>query len=247
MTSLAETVGPLDEGSSLPLYQQLQRALRKAIEIQLLGPEDALPAERDLASDFNVSRITVRKALDGLVGEGLLVRRQGSGNFVSTRVQKNFAKLTSFSEDMRARGRTPRSVWLKRAEGTVNPEEALALRLSPGTPVFRFHRIRFADDAPMALEFVTVVASSLPSLEAVDTSLYEALERTGNRPVRALQRLRAVLLTEDQAELLKAKAGDPGLLVERLGSLRDGRAVEFSQSFYRGEIYDFVAELSDST
>lgn len=247
MTSLNETVGPLDEGSSLPLYQQLQRALRKAIEIQLLGPEDALPAERDLAADFNVSRITVRKALDGLVAEGLLVRRQGSGNFVSTRVQKNFAKLTSFSEDMRARGRTPRSVWLKRAEGTVTPEEALALRLSPGTPVFRFHRIRFADDAPMALEFVTVVASSLPSLEAVDTSLYEALERTGNRPVRALQRLRAVLLTEDQAELLKAKAGDPGLLVERLGSLRDGRAVEFSQSFYRGEIYDFVAELSDST
>jgi GntR family transcriptional regulator len=56
-----------------------------------------------------------------------------------------------------------------------------------------------------------------------------------------------VLLTEDQAELLKAKAGDPGLLVERLGSLRDGRAVEFSQSFYRGDIYDFVAELSDST
>ena len=242
MTSLAETVGPLDEGSSLPLYQQLQRALRKAIEIQLLGPEDALPAERDLASDFNVSRITVRKALDGLVAEGLLVRRQGSGNFVSTRVQKNFAKLTSFSEDMRARGRTPHSVWLKRAQGTVTPEEALALRLSPGTPVLRFHRIRFADDAPMALEF-----AALPSLEAVDTSLYEALERSGHRPVRALQRLRAVLLTEDQAELLKAKPGDPGLLVERLGSLRDGRAIEFSQSFYRGDIYDFVAELSDST
>jgi GntR family transcriptional regulator len=247
MSSLAETVGPLDEGSSLPLYQQLQRALRKAIEIQLLGPEDALPAERDLAADFNVSRITVRKALDGLVAEGLLVRRQGSGNFVSTRVQKNFAKLTSFSEDMRARGRTPRSVWLKRAQGTVTPEEALALRLSPGTPVLRFHRIRFADDAPMALEFATVVASALPSLDAVDTSLYEALERSGHRPVRALQRLRAVLLTEDQAELLKAKAGDPGLLVERLGSLRDGRAIEFSQSFYRGDIYDFVAELSDST
>jgi GntR family transcriptional regulator, N-acetylglucosamine utilization regulator len=247
MSSLAETVGPLDEGSSLPLYQQLQRALRKAIEIQLLGPEDALPAERDLASDFNVSRITVRKALDGLVAEGLLVRRQGSGNFVSTRVQKNFAKLTSFSEDMRARGRTPHSVWVKRAQGTVTPEEALALRLSPGTPVLRFHRVRFADDAPMAIELATVVASALPSVDAVDTSLYEALERTGHRPVRALQRLRAVLLTEDQAQLLKAKAGDPGLLVERLGSLRDGRAIEFSQSFYRGDIYDFVAELSDST
>ena len=247
MTSLAETVGPLDERSSLPLYQQLQRALRKAIEIRLLAPDDALPAERDLAAEFNVSRITVRKALDGLVADGLLVRRQGSGNFISARVHKNFAMLTSFSEDMRARGRSPRSVWLKRAAGTVTPEEALALRLSPGTPVYRFNRIRYADDAPMAIEYATVVASALPSLEAVDTSLYEALERAGQRPVRALQRLRAVLLTDDQAELLKARPADAGLLVERLGSLGDGRAVEFSQSFYRGDIYDFVAELSAST
>jgi GntR family transcriptional regulator len=247
MTELTETVGPLDKEGSLPLYQQLQRALRRAIENRLFEADDALPAERDLAAEFDVSRITVRKALDGLVAEGLLVRKQGSGNFVSARVHKNFAKLTSFSEDMRARGRAPRSVWLKRAAGTVTPEEALALRLSPGTPVYRFNRIRYADDAPMALEFATVVASALPSLDAVDASLYEALERTGHRPVRALQRLRAVLLTDEQAELLKAKAGDPGLLVERLGSLGDGRAIEFSQSFYRGDIYDFVAELSDST
>src|SRR5580698_10847296 len=244
MTSLAKAVGPLDGRGNLPLYQQLQRALRQAIDNRTLAPDDALPAERDLAAEFGVSRITVRKALVGLVAEGLLVRRQGSGNFVSARVEKNFAMLTSFSEDMRARGRTPRSVWLKRAAGTVTPEEALALRLSPGTPVFRFNRIRYADDAPMALEYATIVATALPSLEAVDASLYEALERAGHRPVRALQRLRAVLITSDQADLLKAKAGDAGLLVERLGSLPDGRAIEFSQSYYRGDTYDFVAELS---
>jgi GntR family transcriptional regulator len=247
MQSLAKSVGPLDAQSSLPLYQQLQRALRLAIDQHILAPDDALPAERDLATDFDVSRITVRKALDGLVEEGLLVRRQGSGNFVSARVEKNFAMLTSFSEDMRARGRTPRTVWLKRSAGTVTPEESLTLRLSPGTPVYRFHRLRFADEAPMAIEYATVIAAALPALEAVNESLYEALERSGHRPVRALQRLRAMLLTAEQAELLKAKPGDPGLLVERLGSLRDGRAVEFTQSFYRGEIYDFVAELSTAT
>jgi len=197
-----------------------------------------------LAADLGVSRITVRKAIDGLISEGLLVSRQGSGNFVSTRIDKNLAKLTSFSEDMRARGLEPHSVWLKRSEGTVTPEEAMKLGLSPGTLVYRFDRLRFANDEPMSLEYCTVVASCLPSLEAVDASLYEALERTGNRPVRALQRLRALLLDEEQAKLLGADPGDAGLLVERVGYLRDGRAIELSQSFYRGDTYDFVAELN---
>ena len=107
MTSLADVLPPLDPNSSLPLYQQLQRAIRMAIENRVLGPDDALPAERQIAIDLAVSRITVRKASEGLVEEGLLVRRQGSGNFVSARIEKNFAKLTSFSEDMRARTQAP--------------------------------------------------------------------------------------------------------------------------------------------
>lgn len=244
MATLSQYLRPLDEEHDLPLYQQLQRRLRDAIENRILGPDDALPPERDLAEELSVSRITVRKAIDGLVEDGLLVRRQGSGTFVSNRVEKNFSKLTSFSEDMRARGRKPRSVWLNRAPGTVTPEESLPLRSSPGTPVYRFNRIRYADEVPMALEYATVLAFCLPSIDAVESSLYEALERTGNRPARALQRLRAVLFTAEQAKLLKAQPHDAGLLVERLGFLKDGRAVEFSQSYYRGDIYDFVAELS---
>jgi GntR family transcriptional regulator, N-acetylglucosamine utilization regulator len=244
MNSFAQILRPLDPTQSQPLYQQLQRAIREAIEKRVLAPDDALPAERQIASDLSVSRITVRKAIEGLVEEGLLVRRQGSGNFVAARIEKNFAKLTSFSEDMRSRGRTPHSEWLRRAEGAVTPEEALTLRLSPGAPVYRFHRLRFADDAPMCLEYATVAGECLPSLEAVDTSLYEALERAGNRPVRALQRLRALLLNAEQAKLLHAREGDAGLLVERVGFLRDGRAVEFCQSYFRGDTYDFVAELS---
>jgi len=243
MTSLTQVLG-LDPSDSLPLYQQLQRRLREAIEKRILGPDDALPSERQLAGELGVSRITVRKAIDGLAAEGLLVSRQGSGNFVCGRIDKNFAKLTSFSEDMRARGRIPRSAWLKRSEGTVTPEESLKLALSPGTLVYRFRRLRFADDEPMSIEFATIVASFLPSLDAVQDSLYGALERAGNRPVRALQRLHSMLLSAEQAKLLKAKPGDAGLSVERLGYLRDGRAVELSQSFYRGDTYDFVAELS---
>jgi GntR family transcriptional regulator len=244
MTPLVHIRQHLNETSNLPLYQRLQRALRSAIEQHLLKPEDALPAERQLAADLEISRITVRKAIDGLVGEGVLVRRPGSGNFINTRIEKNFAKLTSFSEDMRARGRSPRSVWLKRSEGTVTPDEAMRLRLSPGAAVYRFHRMRYADDVPMCLEYATIVASCLPSLDAVDLSMYDALEKAGNRPVRALQRLSALLLNAEQAMLLQAKEGDAGLSVERLGFLRDGRAVEFCRSYFRGDMYDFVAELN---
>ena len=230
MTSLAQILKPLDPKDNLPLYQQLQRGIREAIEKRILGPDDALPSERQLAEDLGISRITVRKAIDGLAAEGLLVSRQGSGNFVCTRIDKNFAKLTSFSEDMRARGRMPRSAWLKRSEGTVTPEESLKLALSPGTLVYRFHRLRFADDEPMAIEFATIVASCLPSLDAVEDSLYAALERAGNRPVRALQRLHALLLNAEQAKLLKAKPADAGLLVERLGYLRGTAAPRSSRS-----------------
>src|SRR5689334_10718815 len=123
--ALAQLLNTLDPEGSQPLYQQLQRALREAIEKRVLGPDDALPPERQLAADLGISRITVRKAIQALADEGFLEQRQGSGNFVSTRIDKNFAKLTSFSEDMRSRGRNPRSVWLKRSTGTVTPEEAL--------------------------------------------------------------------------------------------------------------------------
>lgn len=246
MTSLSALIGNLDEDHSLPLYQQLQRGLRRAIEMKLLAPEDALPPERDLAEEFAVSRITVRKALDGLVSEGLLTRRQGSGTFVASRVEKSFSKLSSFTEDMTSRGKSPHSVWLKKSQGVVSPEEAMATGFAPGTPVYHFNRLRYADDTPMSLEFCTLPTFVLPSIDAVQASLYDALDKAGYRPQRALQRLRAVLLTAQQTELLHGKEGDAGLLVERRGFLGDGRIIEFSQSFYCGDTYDFVAELNAS-
>lgn len=242
--SLSQVIGGLDGHGAGPLYRQLHRALRMAITDNRLSADEALPPERDMALELGVSRITVRKALDALVDEGLVTRRQGAGTFVAARVEKSFSKLSSFSEDMHSRGRVPRSVWLRRSDGAVTPEESMILGLSPGTPVYRFHRIRFADDLPMALEYSTIPASCLPNNEAVEDSLYEALQREGQRPVRALQRLRAVLFTVTQAELLGLMVGSPGLLIERRGFLRDGRPVEFTQSYYRGDAYDFVAELN---
>jgi GntR family transcriptional regulator len=242
--SLAAQIGALTDDGRGSLYRRLAQALRGAIENGILKPQEAIPAERELATDFAVSRITVRKALDALVGEGMLIRRQGAGTFVAGRVEKQFAKLSSFSEDMAARGCSVRSEWLARGEGQVSPDEALMLGLSPGSPVFRFHRIRFADDLPMALEYTSIPGFGLDGTDTVAGSLYAALEAKGNRPVRALQRLRAVLFNAEQAGLLGIQPGAAGLLIERRGFLEDGRAIESTRSFYRGDAYDFVAELT---
>ncbi len=238
-------IGAFRAGNPAPLYLQLQLLIRDAIAHNVLVEGDAIPAERDLATEYNISRITVRKAIGGLVEGGFLTRRRGAGTFVTGRVEKNFAKLSSFSEDMAARGKTASSNWISRAAGTVDPEEAMSLGLSPGAPVYRFHRIRLADDQPMALEFSTIAGYCLPALEAVEESLYAALEKAGCRPARALQRLRAIPFGAEHARMLGVNAGHPGLLIERRGFLRDGRAAEFTRSYYRGDAYDFVAELSD--
>ena len=242
--SFIETVGRLESDDPAPLYMQLQKVLRDAIVGRVINPDAAIPAERDLAEEFGVSRLTVRKAVDGLVHEGLITRRRGAGTFVASRVEKSFSKLSSFSEDMVSRGRVPHSQWLARSGGGVTPEESLSLGLSPGTLVYRFQRLRFADGMTMALEYSTVPGYCLPSLDAVADSLYVALDAAGNRPVRALQRLRAVAFSADQAEILGVRPGDAGLFIERRGFLADGRAAEFTQSYYRGDAYDVVAELN---
>jgi GntR family transcriptional regulator len=245
--TFAKIAGPIGDDGRALLYRRFQDVIRKAIDDRVLKPRDALPPERDLASDYGISRITVRKAIDGLVSEGLLVRRQGAGTFVSARVEKQFAKLTSFSEDMSSRGRTVRSQWINKSEGAVSSDESLTLGLSPGTRVYRFHRIRFADDQGMALEYSTIAGYGLPGVDAVNASLYAALEAAGNRPVRALQRLRAVLFDAERAALIGVEVGAPGLFIERRGFLGDGRAIEMTQSWYRGDAYDFVAELNALT
>ena len=151
MTNIAKLPN-IDTGRSQPLYLQVQAALREAVANRTLRPDDALPPERELAAQFDVSRITIRKAIAGLVAEGVLETRHGSGTYVRTRVEKNFAQLNSFSQEMRARGKEPSSVWLSRSEGHVTPEEAMTLRVSPGTRVYRFRRVRRADQEPMSLQ-----------------------------------------------------------------------------------------------
>lgn len=226
-----------------PAYQHLRRTLQHAIENGELAPGQALPGERELGKSLDLSRVTVRKAISGLVSDGLLVQRQGAGTFVAERIVKSFSQLTSFTDDLRARGLDPKSVFLERGSGEVTPEEAMALNLSPGAQVIRYYRLRTAGNQPLALERTAVPQAVLPDPDLVGNSLYETFRARGIRPTRALQRLRAIAFDAEQARLMHLPEGSPGLFIERRTFLDDGRVVEYTRSFFRGDAYDFVAEL----
>lgn len=240
------TSAGFDDPGSGPLYLQLQRRIAEAIASGRLVPGDSLPAERDMATMTGLSRVTVRNAIQALVASGQLVQRRGSGTFVAQKVERleqALSLLTSFTEDMARRGRTVDSQWISRRIDAPAPEEVMALGLGGDERVARLERVRRSDGVPLAIERASIPASVLPEPEAVETSLYLALERLGSRPVRAVQRISAANLGPRDAGLLGVTPGVAGLKIERIGYLASGRVVEFTRSLYRGDAYDFAVEL----
>jgi len=224
-------------------YQRVRQAIEQVIEQRALTAGDVLPSERELAALLDVSRVTVRRALAGLIEDGLLSQRHGAGTFVNERIVRSFSRLVGFTDDLRARGLDPQSVFLERSTGQVTPDEAMALHLSPGTRVIRLVRVRHAGGRALAYERTVVPFDLLRDPDLVTNSLYDVLETLKLSPVRALQRLRAVAFDVQQAAALDVPVGSAGLFIERRAFLADGRAVEFTHSWYRGDAYDFVAEL----
>ncbi|MFC5585138.1 GntR family transcriptional regulator [Nitratireductor kimnyeongensis] len=229
-----------------PLYMRLQRLLEDAISSGILKEGEALPTERDIAELTDLSRVTVRRAVDDLVRQGRLIRRHGSGTFVAptvSRVEQSLSLLTSFTEDMARRGLSSRSEWLERMVAAPSPDEMMVLGLSMGDTVARLERLRIADDVPMAIERASIIGSFLPDPASVTDSLYDALGKRSARPCRATQRISARNVDEREASLLQVIPGEAALYIERVSYLPNGRVIEFTRSVYRGDAYDFVAEL----
>ncbi|GAA0775789.1 GntR family transcriptional regulator [Roseibium denhamense] len=234
------------ENAQGPRYVQLRRRLEDSIQSGLLKANAPLPAEREIATLTGLSRVTVRRAMQDLVDRGIIVQRQGSGSFVSDgtpKVEQSLSRLTSFTEDMARRGLSSRAEWLTRGLFTPSPDEVIALALSSGEQVARLSRLRTANDKPMAIERASLPADILPNPDLVEKSLYEVLDKDGNRPERAIQKISAINLEQDDAELLSVPIGAAGLRIERTSYLANRRVVEFTRSIYRGDAYDFVAEL----
>jgi GntR family transcriptional regulator len=229
-----------------PLYLQLRQRLEEEIRGGALGPGAPLPSEREIADLCNVSRVTVRKAVQSLVRDGFVVQRRGSGTTVARqveRVEQSLSRLTSFSEDMARRSMTGRSIWIEKGVFPASPAEMMALGLGADAQVARITRLRIADDVPLAIERAALSTRYLPDPDRIEHSLYETLAELGNRPVRAIQRISAINMGAEDAARLDVSEGSAGLSIERISYSAQGAVIEFTRSVYRGDAYDFVAEL----
>jgi GntR family transcriptional regulator len=216
--------------------------------VERLAVGDAIPSERQLSADFGVSRLTVRAALDDLVREGYLVRRHGSGTFVSEPKIAQELTMTSFTEDMRRRGLRPESKTLDLRVVPAGARLGRLLHVSPSEPVLVVDRLRLADGESMAIETLHIRAGHVPGLTADDLeamSFYELLgDRYGIVVVGGEQTIEPTVTDEEESKALGVPLHSPAFRFERVTRAQGGEIVEFVESIYRGDRYRLITSLS---
>ncbi len=221
-----------------PLYRQIKDYLIRCLQDGEWGPGDAIPSEGELAVRFSVSQGTVRKAIDEMAAENLLVRRQGKGTFVAThddpRSFYRFLRLVPDDGGVAQSVSDPLSCSLIEADADV----ALALGLSVGDPVVHVERLLRFDGEAVVHDRIYLLADlfsglTLDALRSGERSLYSLFEADyGVRMIRAEERLRAVAAGERTAQLLQLELGAPLLLVERTAYTYGNRPVEWRRGLY---------------
>lgn len=236
----------LDRRSFKPIYFQLSELIQNLIEDGELSPGTQLPSERELMAQFDISRNTVRLAVDYLLKAGLVYRVPTKGTFVASgKMRYGLYGLSSFSEDMIRLGHKPGGRLLDFSIITPAPRIAQALQLQNDQQVFKIERLRLADDEPMALNTSYIPIHVCPSLspadlEAENASLYAIFEKKyGLMLWRAEKVVEPVIARDYEVELLEVPPRSPLLLVEGTTYLVEDQPIEYVKIIYRSDRFQF--------
>jgi DNA-binding GntR family transcriptional regulator len=229
----------LDRTSGLPLYHQLAQQIKAAIEAGRLSPGNQLGNEIRLAERFGVSRPTMRRAVQELVDDGLLVRKRGVGTQVVQGPIDRPVRLTSLYDDLAENGQSPQTTVLLNEWIAAPTEVAAKLGLPAGQMVLHLRRLRFARQEPLAI-LENYLPNELAGIGDKDLStigLYQAMRQARVRLALGTQRIGARDGTAVECELLGEPAGSPVLTVDRLTLTDSGRPVEWAQHVFRPSRY----------
>ncbi|MEU8803583.1 GntR family transcriptional regulator [Spirillospora sp. NPDC048819] len=228
--------------------QAVRRELLAMLDALDVG--DALPSERRLADELGVSRPTLRQAIDGLVAEGLLDRRHGSGTYVAEPRIAVSLTMTSFTEDMIRRGMKPGGRVLSFRIETAGARIGRRLALSPSEEVFTIRRLRLADGTTMAIETLYLPRSLMPGLRRHDLegrSFYDLLRGNGVAIASGTETIEPTVTTAEEAAELDVPVHTPAFLFERITKDENGRPLEYVRSVYRGDRYRLELDLRPPT
>jgi GntR family transcriptional regulator len=237
------------ETGPIPLHHQVYLDLRGALDAGEMAVGDRLPTERELATRYGCSLITVRRALDELAREGRLERARGRGTFVTPApIVRDIAARASFVDEMRSRGLEPYARVVTAVVEPASPAVAEALGIRAGARVHYLERVRGADGVPLLLEQARLSADGFPGLLDEDftaVSLYDVLEhRYGRRVVRTRETIAAVIPPKRDAHLLGLRTARPALALEGAAYDEDDRPVEHSRTIVSGEHARYFIETS---
>ena len=228
-----------------PVYIQIHNQIKKDIEAGVWAVGDRIPSERELALEFNVSRMTLRQAVQTLVEEGILERQVGAGTFVARKkVQEKMTGVTRFTELMEAQGKNPSSRTVSYSVTTPSLSALERLKPKDDEKVLRMERIRYADEVPICFEVATLPYSLVKDYERnqITTSLYRTLEESGRKIGHAQQSVSAHVASERIAEYLNIKRGSAILRLRQVTELGDGTPFEYVRTQYAGNKFEFYLE-----
>ncbi len=229
----------------VPAYIRIHDAIKKEIDGGVWEIGQRLPSERDLADDYEVSRMTLRQAITLLVEEGILERRVGSGTYVAShRVQEKMRGTTSFTEIVRSQGKTPSSQLISYQRKTANETEIQQLQLKTTDTVVRMERVRFADNVPLVFEVASIPEKLIQSFNQEDITehFFQTLTDNGYEIGKSQQTIYAKNASERVANYLKVPKNHAVLALTQVSYFTDGRPFEYVHSQYVGDRFEFYLE-----
>jgi GntR family transcriptional regulator len=231
------------------LYSRVETVLASEIADGVLKVGDQLPTEDILIARFEVSRITIRRAIQNLVGRGLVEIRRGNGTFVAApKMTQELTELSGFVEDMHALGRKPTARVISKEIVTADTTVASHLALTKGQRVVRIRRVRLADGVPLSFDetFLPLeIGKKIITNNLKVEPIFSLLERKYDIPlIEAEYKLDAIAAEAEVASALRVKQGSPIFRIERTSYSTGNRPVDYEKLYYRGDLVRFVTRLT---
>lgn len=238
----------IDKNSPIPLYHQIKQDIKASIKNNKFAVNQPIPSESELIALYNVSRMTVRLAIDELEKEGYVTKIQGKGTFVKKRkLTQELNMITSWSETMRLQGMIAETKEMHCEEVAASDELAEQMKVEPQTKLYKIERLKYVDGEPIGLSRVYLVAAAAPGIiddPQIVESIYSVLESKYKLELSvAYETVEALAADAVQAKLLKIKPGDPLINVTRLTLDSFGKIFELAIITSRADRYAYTVTL----